>query len=187
MSSDILGDRSKALEDSFFARQNEKLLRELRAKRDARAQGDALSAASGITDEAVLQQLMACDLSCETLAALSVVPLVEVAWADGHVHEKERSALLTGATKAGLVEAGAAYQLFESWLAERPDPRLLETWMEYVAELSKMFTPEAKRALSRDLLSRARAVAEAAGGFLGLGKISSSEQAVLTELERAFS
>ncbi len=33
----------------------------------------------------------------------------------------------------------------------------------------------------------ARAVAEAAGGSLGLGKISSTEQAVLTELERAFS
>lgn len=59
--------------------------------------------------------------------------------------------------------------------------------MEYVAELSKTFAPEAKRALSHDLLGRARAVAEAAGGFLGLGKISSSEQAVLTELERAFS
>ncbi len=33
----------------------------------------------------------------------------------------------------------------------------------------------------------ARAVAEAAGGSLDLGKISSTEQAVLTELERAFS
>ncbi len=33
----------------------------------------------------------------------------------------------------------------------------------------------------------ARAVAEAVGGSLDLGKISSPEQAVLTELERAFS
>lgn len=61
------------------------------------------------------------------------------------------------------------------------------TWTEYVAELSKTLAPEAKRALSHDLLGRACAVAEAAGGFLGLAKISSSEQAVLTELERAFS
>jgi hypothetical protein len=41
--------------------------------------------------------------------------------------------------------------------------------------------------LKQDLLGRARGVAEAAGGFLGLGKrISSAEQAVLTELEQAF-
>ncbi len=33
----------------------------------------------------------------------------------------------------------------------------------------------------------ARAVAEATGGSLDLGEISSTEQAVLTELERAFS
>jgi hypothetical protein len=46
---------------------------------------------------------------------------------------------------------------------------------------------QAKQALKQDLLGRARVVAEAAGGFLGLGtRISSAEQAVLTELEQAF-
>ena len=185
--SNVLADRSQALEDCFFTKQNEKLLRELREKKDAETQKEALSACSGITDESVLEQLVACDLSCETLAALSVVPLVEVAWADGHVHENERDALLAGARKTGLAEGRPAYQLFESWLAERPDPKLFETWMEYVSELSKTFTPEAKQVLTRDLLGRARSVAEAAGGFLGLGKISSSEKAVLSELERAFS
>ena len=187
MSNDFLGDRRKALEESFFSKQDQELLRELREKKDAQAQRDALSATSGIIDDGVLDQLVACDLSCETLAALSVVPLVEVAWADGQVDEKERSALLMAARKAGLVEGEPAYQLFESWLAERPDPGLLATWMEYVAELSKTFTPEAKRALRRDLLGRARTVAKAAGGFLGIGKISSSEEAVLTKLARAFS
>ena len=47
---------------------------------------------------------------------------------------------------------------------------------------------DVKNALKRDLLGRARSVAEAAGGFLGFGsKVSQSEQAILDELEQAFS
>ena len=45
----------------------------------------------------------------------------------------------------------------------------------------------ARGALKEDLLGRARAVAEAAGGLLGFGnKVSKSEQAVLDDLEEAF-
>jgi hypothetical protein len=64
---------------------------------------------------------------------------------------------------------------------------LLAAWKAYVAGLSRTLDVHAKQALKQDLLGRARVVAEAAGGFLGLGKrISSAEQAVLTELEQAF-
>jgi hypothetical protein len=41
--------------------------------------------------------------------------------------------------------------------------------------------------LKSELLGRARRVAEAAGGFLGLGsKVSRAEEAILTELAAAF-
>ncbi len=43
------------------------------------------------------------------------------------------------------------------------------------------------QALRADLLGRARRVAEAAGGFLGLGRrVSAAEQAVLERLAAAF-
>jgi hypothetical protein len=35
-------------------------------------------------------------------------------------------------------------------------------------------------------MKRARKVAEAAGGFLGIGSVSAEEKAVLNELEQAF-
>jgi hypothetical protein len=64
---------------------------------------------------------------------------------------------------------------------------LLAAWKAYVAGLSRTLDVHAKAALKQDLLGRARVIAEAAGGILGLGKrISSAEQAVLTELEQAF-
>jgi hypothetical protein len=187
MSEEFLGDRRKALEEEFFAKHNRQLLQQLRQTTTAEARKEALAAVSGITDAAVLEQLAALDVSGETLAALSLVPLVEVAWADGRLDAKEQSALLAAAEQAGLGKNSPSYRLLEEWLRERPSPKLLETWKAYVAILSSTLNVQAKQALKQDLLGRARLVAEAAGGFLGLGKrISGAEQAVLTELEQAF-
>jgi hypothetical protein len=187
MSEEFLGDRRKALEEEFFAKQNQQLLRQLRETTAVTTQKEALATALGITDDDVLEHLMALGLSSETLAALSLVPLVEVAWAEGRVDTKEHNALLAAAEHAGLSKGGASYQLLEEWLRERPSPQLLAAWKAYIAILSSAMNVQDKEALKQDLLGRARTVAEAAGGFLGLGKkISSAEQAVLTELEQAF-
>jgi hypothetical protein len=50
----------------------------------------------------------------------------------------------------------------------------------------KALPAQVREALRPDVLGRAREVAEAAGGFLGLGsKVSDDERRVLGELERA--
>ena len=120
-------------------------------------------------------------------AALALVPLVEVAWADGNMDRRERRAVLSAASDAGLQESGTAYQLLEGWLGTRPRPTLLETWKEYVSGLVEEMTADTRFALMDQILGRARAVAEAAGGFLGMGsKVSTEEQAMLDQLEQAF-
>ena len=83
MSEEFLGDRKKALEESFFAKENEKLRHALQEKETVRTAKEALGEASGISDDAVLEHLMALDIGSDTVAALSLVPLVEVAWAEG--------------------------------------------------------------------------------------------------------
>jgi hypothetical protein len=187
MSDEILGGRRRALEESFFAKQNEKLRRALREHEGAKARKEALSAASGITEDAVLEELIGLDIGAETVAALALVPLLEVAWADGSIDDKERGAILSAAEEAGLEKQSASYQLLEGWLAVRPQRKVVAAWKDYVASLASTLSAEAKTALKQDLLGRARRVAEAAGGFLGHGnKISSSEQAILEELEQAF-
>ena len=186
MSHEFLGDRKVALEEEFFAKQNQLLLRRLQENRQARSQKDALSAASGITDDSVLEQLAALGISSDTLAALSLVPLVAVAWADGSIDDKEREVAFSRAAEQGLGKQDVAYQMFEHWLADRPPPGLLAAWKSYIGALSPTLSDEARRALKRELLDRTRAVAGAAGGFLGIGrKISPAEEHVLTELDAA--
>jgi uncharacterized membrane protein YebE (DUF533 family) len=128
MSEEILGDRRKALEEEFFAKQNQRLTRQLEETMAAQAKQEALAAASGVTDASVLEQLAAIDLSGETVPALSFVPLIEVAWAEGRVDDKERNAILAAAEHAGLSTDSASYQLLEEWLRERPSARLLAAW-----------------------------------------------------------
>ena len=143
MSNELLHDRRVALEEAFFARQNETLLRQLRELDQARRKKAALSAASGIIDDTVLNKLVALDIGCNTLAALSLTPLVAVAWADGNIDDKERSVAFSEAAEMGVARQDIAHQLFETWLAEPPPPELLAAWKDYIGALSATLSPEA--------------------------------------------
>lgn len=184
MDQEILGDRRKALEESFFTKENEKLRRALREKAALKKKEQALSELSGIRDEGVLARLVALDIGSDTLAALTMVPLVQVAWADGDVDEKERTAILEAAEEVGVHKASPSADLLEDWLKVKPDREILEAWKEYVDALSAALSAEEAKKFRSSLLTLSRAVAEASGGVLGFGpKISRAEKAVLDELE----
>ncbi|MBI4517462.1 MAG: hypothetical protein HY699_16790 [Deltaproteobacteria bacterium] len=169
MSNELFGDRRKALEDDFFRRQDAALIARRRTDEQRRAARAALAAASHITDDVLLDQLVALGISADTLTALSLVPLVEVAWADGKVEDAEKQAILTAAKAAGLEETSAGHKLLASCLSERPHTRLRKMWEQYIASLCTTLSAEQRDALKTELLQQARQVAEAAGGFLGLG------------------
>ncbi|MEN8180948.1 MAG: hypothetical protein ABFS46_00275 [Myxococcota bacterium] len=184
---EFLGDRRKALEEEFFRKENERLRQRLHEQMETEEHRAAISRASGISDPAVLDRLVALGLDGETVTALSLVPLIDVAWADGRMEDAERTAVLSAARAQGVDDASPAGLLLESWLSTPPPPRLREAWTDYVGALSASLEPEQRASLRDEVVGRARAVAEAAGGFLGLGsKVSGREQEILERLEAAF-
>lgn len=120
MSKDFLEDRRHALEEAFFAKHNEALLRRLREADATASWRQKIAAASGITDDAVLDRPMDLGIGSETVAALSMVPLVVAAWADGNIDERERTAILSGATEAGIDKDGPSYEMLGQWLRQPP-------------------------------------------------------------------
>jgi hypothetical protein len=79
------------------------------------------------------------------------------------------------------------YALLKEWLRQRPPPTLLEAWQHYVQGLCATLSPRERAELKDDLLSRARSVAEATGGFLGLtSRVSREERAIIEKMEAAF-
>jgi hypothetical protein len=181
---EILRDRGRSLEDEFFRREDKRLMQRLSELRAAEATREALGKASGITKPAVLEKLMELGIRAETVAALSIVPLVEVAWADGALDAKERRAIVE---RAGVARDSTAGALLEAWLDHRPDPKLLIAWTHLVQAMSEQLGPDGAARLKTGLLERARAVAAATGGLFGVGsKISAPEAAMLAKLEAAF-
>ena len=184
---DILRARGKSLEDEFFRREDQRLIKRLAELKAAETTREGLAKASGITNPAVLDKLMGLGIRPETVAALSIVPLVEVAWADGSLDTKERRAILDRARDSGIAPGSTEHSLLEAWLDRRPEPKLLTAWTHMVQGMAEQLGPDGTARLKASLLERARAVAAASGGVLGLGsKVSSAEAAMLAQLESAF-
>ena len=187
MSQGFSGAHAQTLVDAFFHAKDQQLLAEFRKrleKKDRRAQ---LAAASGIDDEAVLDRLIELNIGPETLAAMTVVPLIQVAWADGKVQPEERKAIIQAAQDAGIKPRDGHYPLLEYWLDRKPSREMLEAWEHYIRVLCQRLTPKEIAELRHDVMALARKVAQAAGGIPGLkSKISKAEREVLKELEKSF-
>jgi hypothetical protein len=187
MTDNSLQERGKALEDEFFHKEDQKRLSAIKGKLATQSTKEELRKASGMTDDAVLEQLVGLGLTGQTIAALSLVPLIMVAWADGSIQDNERTAVLQGALGKGLEEGSDGYQLLESWLAKKPDEKLFVAWESYIKALAGQLNDEQNRLLKNQILNFAKVVAEAAGGFLGVGRVSATEDKILARIGDAFS
>ena len=117
------------------------------------------------------------------MASVALIPLVAVAWADNKMEENEKEAILKAANEAGVSEGSASHQSIAAWLDNRPDASLTEAWKNYMGALNESIDPVAFNQLKAIVIRRAENVAEAAGGFLGLGnKVSDAERKVIDEL-----
>jgi hypothetical protein len=181
-----LEERGRALENQFYEKENQEKLAAMKHKLDSQRTKDELRKASGMSDDTVLDQLVVLGLRGNTIAALSLVPLIQVAWADGAIQDNERTAILQGAHGKGLEEGSDGYELLQSWLKRRPGDELFAAWEAYIKSLAAQLNDEQNRLLRNQIVGFAKLVATAAGGILGFGKVSATEEKVLTRIEAAF-
>ena len=186
MSREFLKDRRESLEEEFFHKLQSQQLETLRADLERKQTREELRAACGIADEVVLDKLIELGLSGVAMTAMSMVPLVWVAWADGAVQESERDAVLKAAHDRGIEDGGAAHTILGGWLKTRPRKALFDAWAAYTRALADTLVPTQRAQLRGQVVGLAREVAQSAGGFLGIHKISHQEEAALTEIDAAF-
>jgi hypothetical protein len=181
-----LGERGKNLEDEFFHKEDKRLIAKLKELKAKEATREELGRISGIKNTAILDRLVELGIHAETMAALAIVPLAEVAWADGAIDPKEEQAILDRAAKSGVVPGSSGYDLLKSWLERRPDAKLLTAWIHMMQGINESLTAEQVEGLRAGLVERVRAVATASGGVLGVGKVSTAEAEMIRQLESAF-
>lgn len=181
-----LPSNSLSLENAFFLKQNQDLLKKLRELKMLQESKEALRIASGIQNDHLLERLIELKITPHSLAALTVIPLIETAWADGNVDSKEKKKILEAIEKHGIKKSTIEHDLVELWLSHRPDEKLFVAWEEMVKEICSNMNKDELEVFHSSLMDDTQAVAQASGGFLGIAKISSNEQHVLDRLHKAF-
>jgi hypothetical protein len=79
----------------------------------------------------------------------------------------------------------AGHQLLISWLEQGPRDGLLSAWEAHTKTLLGQLDAVQAQRTRDEILALARVVAEAAGGFLGLGSVSKAEGDLLRRIEDA--
>lgn len=159
---------------------------ERRATLEITAQRTALATELGTQDVAALDALIAVGLDCKTLPAAEWIPLALVAWADGVVQPGERDAILRAAASDGIPADHPAHHRLHDWLENAPGTKLLGAWQAYLGAIARSGDESAMRAREAWVRTRIREVAEADGGWLGFGKVSSEEGGVMLDVARSF-
>lgn len=178
---DPFDERRKSLEEAFFKERDQQLLAKLRGELHAFEERQKIAHVSGIVEENVLLDLVKAGVNAESLLAMRLVPMVEVAWCDGAVEPPERAAVLNAAASLDIHPGSAAHDVLDRWLQERPDERVVTAWKEYVRALAKLLPTETAAQIRTHMIDRCTRVATAAGGFLGLSTISPHERAKIHE------
>lgn len=187
MTLEKIDDKRNTLEEIFFAKQNRELIEKMKAQATQVETCSELSKVSGIKNENVLNKLYEAGVRPSTMIALSLLPLILVAWADGNIDQKERDAILKAASENDIDSKNPAYEHLNSWLTNPPPANFFDIWQHYIQGLSQTFNKEAFKQLQADIINRTTAVANSAGGFLGLGaKTSAAEKQMIDKLNAVF-
>jgi tellurite resistance protein len=183
---DDFNSAARTLEDAFFAKENARLLQQMRDRAQQQERRAAMREVVRVDDDAVIDHLIELGLEPQTVLALQLVPLAAIAWADGKIEPRERDAVLKASAAQGISADSVAGQMLDRWLAQRPGPELVDAWKRQMRALWPSLSQKERDEIRASAIDRARSVAEAAGGFLGLtSKISPEERAVLDDLAQA--
>ena len=127
---------------------------------------------------------MALGVTLDTGPAFLLAPLVQVAWAEGGVTDREREKVLRIAAERGVDTSSPAYTQMQAWLRTRPADAIFEAAVEAIKSGLSVLTPAERADRVKRIVDACREVASASGGLgrlLGLGTGVSSEEASILD------
>jgi hypothetical protein len=150
---------------------------------------DRLKAQIGAADTEILDDLKDLGYSQEVVALIHLVPLLQVAWAEDKVTNRERELILETARLRGIDKDSASYARLAEWLQTRPSDDFFERTLRVISALVDQMPSEERKNQKRELLAYSTKVAETSGGLLstlGLSnKVSDKEREVLESIADA--
>jgi hypothetical protein len=124
-------------------------------------------AISKLEDKELLQCLQSFGYSRENILLLHLIPLVQVAWAEGRVTKRERTLILKAAALRGIERGTPNYERLLSWLDFRPSDEFFEKSLMLISTVLHSLPTDVCEDSKIDLLSLCIQVAQVSGGELG--------------------
>jgi hypothetical protein len=173
---------ARSREDEYFWKKDQELVEKMRRAAEAERAKREMGAKAGFADPELIHELAALGFTTDTVVLLPLMPLVQMAWAEGGVSDSERQLIVKLARSRGIEAGTAADRQLSAWLANRPDAQVFTRATRLIRAM--LATPAAAQAglTAGDLVKYCEDIASASGGILGIGKISAEERALLSRI-----
>lgn len=177
---DGITDDVRKREEEYFRKRDRELIEKMRRAAEAEQSRKDLETASGVHDPALVEELQGLGFTPQTISLLPLIPVLQVAWAEGGVSSAERTMITNLARSRGIVEGTAADAQLTEWLDRRPSEETFRKAGRLIAAM--LDHTEGVQVNADDLLKYCEQIAAASGGILGIGKVSAEERAALAQI-----
>jgi hypothetical protein len=180
---DSFKDRERAEEEAFFRGRDAKLIEKLRENAKLEEIVALMAENLQVQNPELLRRVTALGINQSTGPAFLLAPLVQVAWAEGTVTDRERETVLRLAGARGVEDGSPAQAQLLEWLRNRPANAVFDTALEVIKAGLATLPPDEREERIARIVNACREVSEASGGLakaLGVGSgVSTEERSVL--------
>jgi hypothetical protein len=175
-------DDVRKREEDYFRRKDRELIERMRLAAAQAETRKTLEHATGIHDPAQLEELEALGFTPGTLSLLPLVPVLQVAWAEGGVSAAERTLIVNLARSRDIAVGSAADAQLQEWLDRRPSEATFRKAARLIGAMLHQPAGTEMQVSADDLLKYCEQIAQASGGLFGIGRVSGEEKAALEEI-----
>ena len=178
---DVFADRGRSLEEDYFRKKDRELIEKMKEAAAADEARREMGARTGLTDPGMLQELQELGFTPDTVVLLPLVPVVQVAWAEGGITNAERKMLTDLARSRGIESGSAADRQLHEWMTHQPDDAVFARATRLIRAMLES-GQEGTDLTADDLVKYCETIASASGGILGIGRISGEERELLSSI-----
>lgn len=179
---DGITDDVRKREEEYFRRKDRELIERMRREADAATARKELESATGIHDPASLQDLEALGFTPRTIALLPLIPVLQVAWAEGGISTAERAMITDLARSRDIEAASEADVQLQEWLDRRPSDETFRKAGRLIAAMLDHPEGTEMQVSADDLIRYCEQIAQASGGIFGIGRVSAEEKSALQQI-----
>lgn len=181
----IFEKREYWLEEVYFRKRDQELVEKLHRRRARQAEHQRMAEIVGISDQDVIDALQDLGYTAKTVQLLYFVPLVQIAWSEGGVADRERATMLNLATTHGIEAGSLAQQQLIQWLSVKPSEQFFEDNLHAIRVIFASLPPEQRESKRQQLLDSCHLIASAVeGGIMGRAQISDAESLLIDHIAK---